>query len=468
MKKLSILITALILVLSIACPTPASMYGAAGRRPQYWWDLGQNDDSALGGRLGTHVRASDGTFWDPDNGNQVTTVTDDILRHERKGGLRATLDEPAGTNLIHFSHELGNVASGGWWTNTNLTSVTANATTAPDGNVTADALVADVVNAGHYISFEIVAAALTDNALYTLSVFAKKGVNDWAALGIRDTDNVSNYSYFDLTNGVVGTTHDNDAYGIEAAANGFYRIWITQDVKAGVAAAGKFSLFIAEADGDATFIGDTASEYIYYYGAQLEESSVPTSHVPTSGATATRATESGYPLWTLPLGLFDAEGTASVWVRFGYDYDADPVGVDTGVVSVRDSAGSLLYTRSDLGDARSFDGATSAVVADNFLANVWRKWVIKWSSTTGKMNVGYDSGAGIVWGVEVAFDGSYTLGASLRLAFGLYGPMWLRDLRLYPNVLTDTAVDEFTFNIFSNQAFACSDDYEYKQAVNWG
>ncbi|GAH59801.1 unnamed protein product, partial [marine sediment metagenome] len=44
MKRLFTLFATLLLILTIACPVSASMYGASGRRATYWWDLGRNDD----------------------------------------------------------------------------------------------------------------------------------------------------------------------------------------------------------------------------------------------------------------------------------------------------------------------------------------------------------------------------------------------------------------------------------------
>ena len=154
MKRLSILFTALILILTFACPVPASMMGAAGRRPQYWWDLGQNDDSALGGRLGTHVRASSATYWDPDNSDQVTASATNILRHERKGGFRALLDESAGTNLCTDSEDYSA------WTTSNV-SIAADVT-GPDGSAnSATTITDDNIAAGDYIKIAVNPA--TDN-----------------------------------------------------------------------------------------------------------------------------------------------------------------------------------------------------------------------------------------------------------------------------------------------------------------
>jgi len=417
------------------------LLGVAGRRPKYWWDLGQSIDSDLGGLLGTHVRNSNGLYTNPTT-ELITTVGNNIPRFERQGGHLAILDEPAGTNLIQYSHELGNVASGGWWTDVRCT-VTSNVTTAPDGNVTADKIVLDGTGASTHIVYSTIAqATFTDNASVTFSVYLKLGELTWVQLELSTKAAATVAAYFNLSTGAVGG-EGVDNYGSEEAANGFWRFWITHDIGIG-ANNPAFGIYLAEGDGDRVIDGDSTSG-IYAWGAQVEEFPVPTSYVPTSGATASRATESGYPLYDLPLGLFDAEGTASVWVRFGYPYTSHSVGGHgSGLIATSNNINSLLTAY--------YDGTNAMVYSDdavneaqktllNWPANTWYKFVVKWSSATSKMRVGYDIGAGIVWGAEVAFDGSYTLGTSLRLAFGLFGPMWLRDLRLYDRIPSDSEIN---------------------------
>ncbi len=426
------------------------LLGVAGRRPKYWWDLGQSIDSDLGGLLGTFVRNSNGLYTDPTTG-LITTVGNNIPRFERQGGHLAILDEPESTNLIHYSHQLGNAASGGWWTDTRLTSVTANGMLAPDGNVVADGLVANGVDSSHFIqSPRIAGIGLNDKIAFTC--FAKPGNKDWVLIVIAffDVGNVylNDYGeyYFNINSGVIGTpTEVGDStihsYIIEEAANGYYRVgFIISNADANTA---KFDIqvYSAHADNDDTFPGDTTTVNTWLWGADLKKQAYFDSYVPTSGATATRATESGYPSYDLPLGLFNAEGLCSVWVRFGYPWGiVGPPGIGYGIISVSNSTSSVLKNRS-AGLFQSYDGASTPNVNLNWAANTWYKLVIKWSSTTLKMRVGYDSGAGIVWGTEMAFDGSYTLGASLRLAYGLFGPMWMRDLRLYDRIPSDSEIN---------------------------
>ncbi len=426
----------------------SSLLGIAARRPKIWVPLTQNIDMVLGAqRAGTHVRNSNALYTDPTTG-LITTVGNNIPRHERKGGLLALLDEPAGTNLIHFSHELGNVASTGWWTNTRLTSVTANGEIGPDGTAAADGLVADVNDNIHMIISPAI-AGVAQNDKVVLTAFSKPGNKDWVMLSIGFYDAGASLQsgsyYFNVATGTIGTktegvnitVHD---YKIESAANSFYRIGIIASINDANVDNVLGRLVSAHTDNDVTFPGDTATVNTWLWGADLKKQAYFDSHVPTSGATATRATESGYPLWSLPLGLFDAEGTLSVWWRPGYSR-ANGGATNSGIVSSSDGAPVLLYAQAGNTRLTTRDGVNTVTKTLDWSANTWYKLAVKWSSTTGKMSIGIDSGSGVSWSTEGTFDGSYALGTNLRLGNGLFGPMWLRDLRLYDRVLSDAEIN---------------------------
>ncbi len=175
---------------------------------------------------------------------------------------------------------------------------------------------------------------------------------------------------------------------------------------------------------------------------QVEGGPVATSFIVTTGATATRATESGEPKFTLPTGLFDDKGTAIVWARFGY---AASTGTGAGIVAVFNSAGSLIY--NDLtGLIKSFDSTTGISKPLAWTANTWHKLIAKWGYLVGgveKFRIGVDSGSGVSWGTETTFDGSYTLGANIRLGYNLFSRMHLRELYLFPDVLSDAKINDW-------------------------
>ena len=399
----------------------------------------------------THVRAGNATYTDPGTG-LISIAGANIPRFELVDGYRAILLEPGGTNLIQYSHELGNAASTGWWTNVNLTSVTANGMLAPDGNVVADGLIADANDVTHGI-YETSIPGIGQNDKVAFTCFGKIGNKDWVQLelqfrnaaggGLGDTCSY----YFNINSGSIGTPstvgfttiHD---YIIEEAANGFYRIGLI--ASSSEALANKLWIIVrsAHANTDNDFSGD-GSVNTWFWGADLKKQAFFDSHVPTSGSTASRTTESGYPLWTLPTGLFDAKGTAIIWVRFGYPSGLTGV-AHSGLVAVNDTQTGLLSNRMDTGILSTSDGtlfAETSFPGNAYAADTWYKFVVKWGYGAPKFRSGIDSGSDVSFGTEQNFDGSYDLGTNLRLAYGLFGPMWMRGLRLYDRVLTNPEID---------------------------
>ena len=405
------------------------------------WDLAYDLIDRAGNIHGTETHAGEvRTRVNPDTG-LIEDVAAHTARFELAGGYRALLIEPAGENLCTYSHEFRAAISN--WTNTKC-SITDDATAGPDGNVAADKLVLDATAAVyHYTVLSIAEGSFTDNASVTFSFYAKPEELTWVCIKLRNKDNLVNYAYFNLATGGVGT-ETVDSYGSESAGNGFYRYWITHDIESG-ATNPLFYIYLAEADGDITIDGDSTSG-IYIWGAQVEESPVPTSYIATSGGAVTRATESGEPHFTLPTGLFNTKGTAIVWVRFGYVESITPNNTFSGIVSVSNSTASLLRNMTTGGGTARFEthhGGGTANINFNWAANIWYKLVVKWSSTTLKMRVGVDSGTGINWGTEQAFDGSYALGTHLRLGYDLFSRMHLRKLYLFKDVLTDAKINDW-------------------------
>ena len=331
-------------------------------RPQYWWPLEDSMDSTTGALVGTFTHAgTNRTQVNPTSG-LIEAVGANVGRFENVGGHNALLVEPAGINLCTYS-EIFRAALGDW-SNTSCT-IGDNATTAPDGTETADKIVeASDVATYHQIAHTIAGASFTDDTSVTYSVYLKPAERPWARL-VVSTKAANFYgAYFNLATGAVGT-ETVDSYGSESMGNGWYRYWITHDIENG-AGTPVFFVILAEAANDQTYDGDGSSG-IYIWGAQVEESPVPTSYIPTVASAVTRATESGEPHWTLPTGLFDAEGTAIIWWRPGY---AEAVATaDGGILSCRDDGSSLIYADISGNGVASHDGTTEAAQALAYAAN---------------------------------------------------------------------------------------------------
>jgi hypothetical protein len=418
------------------------MLGAAGKRPQYWWDLGQNDDSVLGGLLGTHVRASSATYVDSDD-DLVKSAATNIPRYETVSSQAALLIEPAGTNLIHYSHELNEL----WWVTNRLTR-SVDGLLGPDGTTAADGLISTSVSNTHFLSAPVM-TGIAQNDKIAFTVYAKPGAEDWLVVilyfyNAAHAEVGVGYYYFNIATGTIGSKIESgdgtvSDYIIESATNGFYRVGIIASCSNAGTAEIRGHYFCAEADNDVTFAGDNSTVTTWVWGADLKKQAYFDSYVITSGATAARATESGYPLWTNPSGLFDSTFTASMWVRFAFA-EAD-VSTDGGILACKDATASLLYHDVSGNGIAIHDGTTEITVALAFAKNTWYKLVVK-AQVGGNFNVGYDSGSGITWGTAAAFDGDFNAaGAGLQLGRALQGPMWIRDLRLYDHILSDSQIN---------------------------
>lgn len=230
-------------------------------------------------------RASTATYYD--STGIVRTAASGQPRYTYNPSLLTAppklLLENQATNLLTYSQQFDNAA----WNKTAAT-ITANATTAPDGTLTGAKLVANSATAD--------TEKFTNRSIYafvgqtvTGSVYLKKAQYTWAQVNLFNTTSIPNRVWVNLDNGTIGTNLSSIPVTITSVGNGWYRVTMTASIQSTGAAF--ITVALADADADLyTNIGDQSSG-TFLWGAQLETGYGASSYIVTAGSTVTRAAD---------------------------------------------------------------------------------------------------------------------------------------------------------------------------------
>jgi hypothetical protein len=183
------------------------------------------------------------------------------------------LIEEARTNLFRYSQELSNVD--------HSLITTDNATVSPDGTQNASLCIPTSASVEHFIDDQTVIAG-TDYAIFC---FAKYGSGSYL-LSFRGASIGGDSPQFNLQTGTVvneGASSVWSSTKIEDVGNGWYKCSSVGNPNG----TSPLRFQIIRSDAATAFIGDGTGHYIW--GAQVETGAFPTSYIPTSGSTVTRA-----------------------------------------------------------------------------------------------------------------------------------------------------------------------------------
>ena len=175
--------------------------------------------------------------------------------------------EPQRTNFLTYSEDLSNAI----WALSSAT-ISTNATTAPDGTLTADKFIGTATNAVHFFQQSAVSSS------YVFSIYAKAGEENVFSMWISNT---SKRAEFNLTTGTIPlSTVANSS--IVNVGNGWYRC----------------SVYDSSPTTTYRIYGRTGASYLgngvngmFFWGAQLEAGSYATSYIPTTAASVTRVAD---------------------------------------------------------------------------------------------------------------------------------------------------------------------------------
>jgi|LauGreDrversion4_2_1035121.scaffolds.fasta_scaffold23753_2 hypothetical protein len=170
-------------------------------------------------------------------------------------------------NIFRNSEEFDNSS----WNKSNTT-ITANATTAPDGSTTADKFAETVSSAEQHLLFQTLPWSSSIGDTYTMSIFAKSAERS----KITITMHGEGYPVFDLSSGtVIGAGGSNTSNSIVDYGNGWYRCSSTF-VRTNTTNTFYFGIWTTTNN----YVGVNGNG-VFVWGAQLERTASPTPYIKT-------------------------------------------------------------------------------------------------------------------------------------------------------------------------------------------
>ena len=402
----------------------------------------------------TFSRTTTGTYMDA-NGLIVTAPADaPRFDHRYVNGEIESLGllvEEDRSNLFTYSTFYGDNGLSNVGINTNVSGISA-----PDGTFTAAEMYgSDSTNNVKYMYKSYLTNTL---GTYTTSVFMKYKNERYTVLRMNDNTGVNGcLQRIDIQNGIftnpveTGGTLTGAASTITAYPNGWYRVSLT----------GTFVDALTQVQGSqvyiTTFGATTSTNGIYLWGAQLEQGSFATSHIPRPDAsTATRNHDRAYYENVDQTEWFNKTEGTLVFEHTDVPYSSS-TSIGWPAVGFGETAGggsnpSIQYfITKDYGDAqylvrRFYPGGDSA--------NITPPGGTGSAAPASKVGFVYkaDDYALVRNGSLVGIDTSGAVPDAYTLIFGMNGvtatePNWnahLKNLQYYPTRLSNTVLQNLT------------------------
>jgi hypothetical protein len=347
---------------------------------------------------------ADGTLQVFNHGNNVPRI-----EYDATGAVKGLLIEEARTNLCTYSNDFGNWAYLKWLP-ANIT-VTPNSAISPDGTMNATKF--DMASNGY--TRKITSHVPTVGQTYTFSVWIKAGT-------ASEVNTVLLFSGGGL--GYTSVTH--------TLTNEWQRFTVTSTLASGTPSQVR-ARFVA-----------TQAGTIFVYGAQIEEGAFPTSYIPTTGATATRARD----IAEIPTSAF------------GYNNDKGSLVVDV-LTPVADQLMAIaLFNTSNYHHSRSLWKSNYALngAGDYFKAQAHdtvaaqtTNQVLTQQTQAGytKLGLSYGDSEKAVRDGGTVISGDSRSPTPTRLHLGgrdngYQSQCWIKSIQYYPRQITDTQLQELT------------------------
>ena len=385
-------------------------------------------DSAT--NLITFTRASSSTFLGSNGLIQTATNNTPRIEYNADGTVKGLLIEEARTNLV--------TTSSGW--NTGATNVSFGGyTTAPDGTNTGSLFITDAT--GNYSTNLGTVTTSSTNQFVTFSVFFKKELARYATFKINKSAFDGRF-WYDFDTGNTGfKTHpyfENRTFSVENYPNGWKRMSISFSSSN---ISGVFNLNVAPSNDEpyATYnrnITGDGTQGVYFWGAQGELASFPTSYIPTSGATATRAAD----IVSIPVADFGYNDDAGSLV---IDYDTPNIQVSDRLLSLSTGFANRVFDISLSGtDLINYSDASGQINLGSL-------------TSAGKVAVAFESAkefVGVKDGAVITVDPTTT---AVTRPEALYIGTWftasdrfpnghIKSIKYYPRRLSNAQLQELT------------------------
>jgi hypothetical protein len=344
------------------------------------------------------------------------------------GTYRGLLVEPGATNLALRSQELGDAV---WTDQGGGFIVTSNATTAPDGTTTADAVLANTGNTAHFIQQRNL--SVTSGTAYTWSVFLKRNGYRYVAVSLEVNVTTSIVTLdFD-----TGLATGGSGMMVQTLPDGWYRLSATTTATA--TGSTRLSIRLRDDSNTATFIGDD-TKGVFAWQAQLETGSVATSPIVTTAGTASRVADV-ITLTSASSVIGQSAGWGSV------EIEMRDAGINRGLFSLSDGTNDNRFALQ-IGGANTIElrvvtaTVTQGATTGQAVTTGLQKWAYRYSSSSVNLSKN---------GSTVASLGAITVPATSQVRLGLFATGtgnqfngWIRSLALGSTDITEATLNSLT------------------------
>lgn len=376
------------------------------------------------------------------------------LEYYSDGTFRGALVEPQSVNEALQSEDLDNAT---YWAVTRTT-IATDTETDPKGGTNSFLLSETVDNGVHGIIIQSAHRPSTGSgATWTQSLFVKKGnganAPDIVQLTYASGSFGTQYANFDISvgGGTSGTvTASSGGTGrIRYYGNGWYRISFTDtSTSAGEAFV---DLLFTNNNPTATrapsYAGQTDAN-VFVWGAQLEESPIATSYIPTTTGAVTRLKDDIF-FTNASSVIGQSEGTLFVEVDWQNDTVSQGLldindGTTSNRVMIANSGGSSanMYIRGGASGTFNQGVSSTSFTGIKKLAFTYEKSAtatLKLFIDGTLVSTGTNEDTSAVTGLDEVIIGGQATGSGVSEA-----NMWIRDARIYNTRLTDTQCQDLT------------------------